>query len=183
LTIGPEPNTRTLRRARPSRYQDAGAEAFKQPTMPDAVVAGSWVGSEQSPAAVAVCWTTLRGEARALRRAEPVLAPFLNAAILRHANFKAGLANDLAMKLANADFTLDALREIAGEAFAQEPEIIASAVADLLASKDRNPAYRDHLTPFLYFKGLRRATMASRRPPALEAAALRTGDVLAEPRL
>jgi len=98
-------------------------------------------------------WAVLRDEAQILSRAEPLLAPFLKGAILRHATFAAGLAGYLAAKLACHEITARALAEIAGEAVQADPAIVDAAVADLVASSERNPAYLDFLTPFLYFKG------------------------------
>jgi len=98
-------------------------------------------------------WAVLQDEAARLGDAEPVLAPFLEGAIIRHPTFATGLAGYLASKLACHEITAPALAEIAGEALRADPAIVDAAVADLVASSERNPAYLDFLTPFLYFKG------------------------------
>ena len=45
------------------------------------------------------------------------------------------------------------LREVADEAYASDPSIIARAEADLRAVFERDPACKGYLQPFLYFKG------------------------------
>jgi serine O-acetyltransferase len=95
----------------------------------------------------------LRDEAQAFGEAEPALEPFIEASILQHPSFTAGLAAHLGAKLANAELSASALTAIATEALQGDPSIATAAVSDLSASVERNPAYHDHLTPFLYCKG------------------------------
>ena len=114
--------------------------AAPSPTMPLPTTPAAW-------------WSVLREEAQRLGDAEPVLAPFLEGAIIRHATFAGGLAGYLASKLACQEVKATALADVAGEALRADPAIVDAAVADLAASSERNPAYLDFLTPFLYFKG------------------------------
>jgi serine O-acetyltransferase len=100
-----------------------------------------------------VWWTAIREEAEALCKAEPALAHFLAEAILAPSSFAGALTGYLAAKLANQEVSRAALAAIAGEAIQAAPLIVDAAMMDLIASKERNPAYHDHLTPFLYFKG------------------------------
>lgn len=98
-------------------------------------------------------WARLRVEAAAASAEEPILASFLNAAILRHDNFADALAYRLAAKLADAQLDTMLAHDVALEAIKADPEIVEQASADMLAVDERDPASVSLLQPFLYFKG------------------------------
>jgi len=98
-------------------------------------------------------WASLRVEAAAASAEEPILASFLNAAILRHDSFSEALVYRLAAKLADAQLDAMLARDIADSAIAGDPEIVKQAAADMMAIKERDPACIGYLQPFLYFKG------------------------------
>ena len=105
------------------------------------------------PAQIQAAWSRLRAEALASAAREPILAPFLETAVLCRDGFAGALAHYLAGKLANSELGPADLSDLVQAVFAADPSIVAAAVADIEAARDRNPAYRDSLTPFLYFKG------------------------------
>jgi serine O-acetyltransferase len=98
-------------------------------------------------------WRRLRIETASAAAQEPMLASFLNAAILRHEGFGEALAHRVAAKI--ADPQLDALQmhDVAQAALASDQDIARQAAADMLAVDERDPACRSLLQPFLYFKG------------------------------
>ena len=98
-------------------------------------------------------WARLRVEAAAAAAEEPILASFLNAAVLRHDEFSHALAYCLASKLADAQLDSMLARDVAEEALAGDPEIVSRAIADMVAVEERDPACKSVLQPFLYFKG------------------------------
>jgi len=98
-------------------------------------------------------WARLRVEAAAASAEEPILASFLNTAILRHDNFADALAYRLAAKLADAQLDTMLAHDVALEAIKADPEIVEQASADMLAVDERDPASVSLLQPFLYFKG------------------------------
>jgi serine O-acetyltransferase len=100
-----------------------------------------------------VLWLTLREEAERIIAREPVLGNFLRATVLDHADLPAALAHYLAAKLASDEMGADELEAIVTDVYRRDPAIVEAAATDLVASKERDPAYSDHLTPFLYFKG------------------------------
>jgi serine O-acetyltransferase len=63
------------------------------------------------------------------------------------------LAHRLARKLGDYALSIESLEVIFCEAFGADPGIEISALADLTAVRDRDPACPDLLTPFLFFKG------------------------------
>jgi len=73
--------------------------------------------------------------------------------VLRHAGFAPALSALLAGKLAEPIMPAERLDDLVRAAFADEPAIVAAAVADLAAICTRDPAADGCLTPFLYFKG------------------------------
>ena len=98
-------------------------------------------------------WAALRNEAEHVARQEASLASLLNAVILRHANLADALSYQLARKLGDQELRAMSLREVAEEAFADDPWIITQAEADLRAVFERDPACKGYVQPFLYFKG------------------------------
>ena len=98
-------------------------------------------------------WNRLRLEAASAAAEEPMLASFLNAAILRHDGLTEALAHRVAAKM--SDSQLDALQvhDVAKAALEAEQGLVEQAAADMLAVDERDPACRSLLQPFLYFKG------------------------------
>ncbi|MEE2527260.1 serine O-acetyltransferase [Hyphobacterium sp. HN65] len=98
-------------------------------------------------------WSSLRVSAAQASAEEPILASFMNAAILRHDRFEGALAYRLASKLADAQLDAMLARDVVEEAIAADPSIAARAAADMVAIEERDPACQSYLQPFLYFKG------------------------------
>ena len=102
---------------------------------------------------VTVLWNTLRQEAENAASREPVLVPAMTSAVLGHASFSTAMSSRLAAKLARVELKYDQLLSIIQQAYADQPDILVSACADLVAVRDRDPSNDEILTPFLYFKG------------------------------
>lgn len=98
-------------------------------------------------------WQSIRDEAKELANSEPMLASFFHATILKHNNLGDALSYILANKLENPIMPAIALKEIIEEAYAAEPQIIASAACDINAVRTRDPAVDKWSTPLLYLKG------------------------------
>lgn len=98
-------------------------------------------------------WPRMRLEASTAAAAEPVLASFLNATILHHKTIEAALSYRLAEKLSDGEMNAMQWREVATDAYADEPPIVMAALRDIIATHDRDPACRQYSQPFLYFKG------------------------------
>lgn len=98
-------------------------------------------------------WPTLRGEAQHLSRQEPSLASILSSVILRHNRLADALSYQVARKLGDQELRAMSLREIADEAYAADPSIVAKAEADLVAVLERDPACKGYVQPLLFFKG------------------------------
>jgi len=109
--------------------------------------------SRSVPADERELWATLCAEARRAAARDPVLRGFLDLAVLDHDGFDSALAALLARKLAEPALPAERLGDIARTAMAEDPAIVAAAVADLVAIRSRDPAAETHLTPFLYYKG------------------------------
>lgn len=98
-------------------------------------------------------WPTIRAEAERDMRAEPCLGGFLHESVLRHTTLMAALGSLLSHKLSNPVMSPLTLLDLAEEAFAGDPWIEESVVADLQAVVTRDPATRGYSQPLLYFKG------------------------------
>lgn len=98
-------------------------------------------------------WETLRAEAARVVDTEPLMARYVERAVLQHASFAEALATQLAAKLGNWALSAEELFELVRAAQLDDPSIVSDAMADLQAIWTRDPAVDCGLTPFLYFKG------------------------------
>jgi serine O-acetyltransferase len=116
---------------------------------------GSTTGSASTPLPgfADALWPQIQTEARRQAAQEPLLASYLHATVIRHAELEDSLSFLLADKLASNALPAPALREVIGEALAADPAIGAAVRADLGAVRTRDPACLYYLTPLLYFKG------------------------------
>ncbi len=98
-------------------------------------------------------WATLRQEAEVVAAKESILAKVLAEFVLDRESFADALGWRLAARLGRASVPEKDLRELIRDAFADEPESLHKVCTDAKAVRDRDPACRDFLSPFLYFKG------------------------------
>lgn len=98
-------------------------------------------------------WEALRAEAFRVIAGERTLRGFINLAVLAHEDYGAALAALLARKLGGPDMSAERLEDLVRTASADDPELIQSGIADLMAVLSRDPAANSYLTPFLYYKG------------------------------
>ncbi|AXC51225.1 serine O-acetyltransferase [Paracoccus suum] len=98
-------------------------------------------------------WHRIREEAEAVVRAEPLLGGPVHAGLLHHTRLDQALAYRFSLKLASAEMSEQILREIADEAYAEDPTLSETALRDLLAVDARDPAAHRLIQPLLFFKG------------------------------
>ena len=98
-------------------------------------------------------WEVVRGEAAQKADEEPILGSYFHATILNHANFRSALSFRLASKLDNPMLPTMLIRDVIDEAMRDDADILESALTDMLATYDRDPACEDLSTPFLFLKG------------------------------
>ena len=98
-------------------------------------------------------WDRITHEAREAVRIEPLMGGLVHACILHHRTLDKALSYRIAAKLSSNEMSIVLLREIAEEAYAEAPELIEAARADLVAVYERDPACHRLLQPILYFKG------------------------------
>ena len=109
--------------------------------------------SSNESSSVDPVWTSLREAAEDLTRREPALASMAHTVILAHDRFDDVLSFRLAQKLASAEISALALRDLAAESMLDDPEIGQAARADIVAVFERDPACKSYLEPVLYLKG------------------------------
>ncbi|BED50207.1 hypothetical protein VEE48_14410 [Escherichia coli] len=128
-----------------------------------------------------IVWNNIKAEARTLADCEPMLASFYHATLLKHENLGSALSYMLANKLSSPIMPAIAIREVVEEAYAADPEMIASAACDIQAVRTRDPAVDKYSTPLLYLKGFH-ALQAYRIGHWLwTSGASRTGNLSAKP--
>jgi serine O-acetyltransferase len=108
---------------------------------------------EAVPAGEADLWELLRAEARRAVAGDALLKVYIDLSLLRHDGFAAALGALLARKLAERFLPAERLADLAVEAMADDPGIVAAAAADLIATRTRDPAAEGYLSTFLYYKG------------------------------
>ncbi|HVY34720.1 MAG TPA: serine O-acetyltransferase [Caulobacteraceae bacterium] len=105
------------------------------------------------PTMASPVWAALRAQALEAANAEPTLASLLNAVVLSHDSLGDALSYQLARKLSDQELRAMSAREFCDAAFADEPELVDHAEADLQAVFERDPACKSYVQPFLFFKG------------------------------
>lgn len=98
-------------------------------------------------------WAQLRVEAAQASAEEPLLASYLHASILHHDRIEDALSYQLAQKLGHGHLPALQLREVIREAYLDDPQLAVQAARDMRVVRERDPACRTYLQPFLYFKG------------------------------
>ncbi len=98
-------------------------------------------------------WQTIRAEAEAAVREEPLLASFLHLTVLRHESLARVLAFHLSSKLSGSTMDERALYEMFTHVLESNPDITAAVEADIAACYERDPACDQYTLPLLYFKG------------------------------
>jgi serine O-acetyltransferase len=109
--------------------------------------------AEETVRSVDFVWDRMRGEAREAVKREPLLGGMIHSSVLHHPSFEAALAHRFATKLASAEIDGQILREIADQAYADDPDLGKAARADVVAVYERDPACHRFIQPLLFFKG------------------------------
>lgn len=107
----------------------------------------------QKLAAIDPVWDRITAEARQAVTDEPLMGGFIHACILHHQNIEKALSYRIAAKLASNEMSMMVVREIVATAYADAPDLVEAARADLAAVFERDPACHRLLQPILYFKG------------------------------
>ena len=111
------------------------------------------VNLEEKYAKLDPVWERLRIEAEDAVIADPAIGGFIHTSILQHASFENALAHRVACKLASAEISEQALRDICSKAISTDPQVANAARADVMAVVERDPACIRYMQPVLYFKG------------------------------
>ncbi|MCK8462563.1 serine O-acetyltransferase [Aliiroseovarius sp. S1339] len=98
-------------------------------------------------------WDRITAEARQAVSDEPLLGGLIHACVLHHRTLEKALSYRFAAKLSSNEMSMVLLREIADEAYSENPDLSDAARADITAVLDRDPACNRMLQPVLYFKG------------------------------
>ena len=98
-------------------------------------------------------WDKLNREAEDVIRQETLLQDYLSECVLMHDSFESSLSFILANKLSDDVMSSDTLRALFLDIFRSSPSIIGSAIEDILATYDRDPAICGYLSVILYLKG------------------------------
>jgi serine O-acetyltransferase len=98
-------------------------------------------------------WSAMHAQADELARAEPSLASFVHATILKHEKLENALSYHLANKIGGDQQSPMLAREIFEEAMAADPGIGDAVRSDLSAVFERDPACHSYLDAFLFYKG------------------------------
>ncbi len=128
-----------------------------------------------------IVWNNIKAEARTLADCEPMLASFYHATLLKHENLGSALSYMLANKLSSPIMPAIAIREVVEEAYAADPEMIASAACDIQAVRTRDPAVDKYSTPLVISERFSCLAGLSYRSLAVESGPPRTGNISAKP--
>lgn len=98
-------------------------------------------------------WREIRRETEQQISAEPLLASFLHAVVLRHDSLEESLSLHLAQKLRAPVLGEVILKEILHEGLKASGDVGVAIRNDLEAIRERDPACDRYSLPLLYFKG------------------------------
>jgi len=84
---------------------------------------------------------------------DPLIQDVFATNIGDHADFSSALASLLGTKLADRSISATAITRLVASILQDVPDIAEAAAEDILATRDRDPACPDLVTPFLFFKG------------------------------
>jgi serine O-acetyltransferase len=104
-------------------------------------------------ASAAELWQSVRREAEAAVRADPVLAGPLQKSIFDHPDLAGALAYQIGQRLGAQDDERARFTSVASEAFAAAPELVEAASLDLQGIVAHDPAVTALLPPLLNYKG------------------------------
>jgi len=98
-------------------------------------------------------WKAVRREAQTDAAEEPLLSSFLYASILSHDTFERSLAFVLSNRLSDTTLLPTELFEVFYTTLKNCPDVAAASLADLCATRERDPACRGYSQALLYYKG------------------------------
>ena len=111
--------------------------------------------SKKNPSVVPVdpVWNQISKEASGALTEEPLLGGLVHSSILHHPTLERALAYRMSMKLCSPEMSEQIVREIADNAYYDDPTLGQAARADIVAVYERDPACHRFLQPLLFFKG------------------------------
>lgn len=127
-----------------------------------------------------IVWNNIKAEARTLADCEPMLASFYHATLLKHENLGSALSYMLANKLSSPIMPAIAIREVVEEAYAADPEMIASAACDIQAVRTAT-RQSININPVVIPEGFSCLAGLSHRSLVVESGASRIGNLSAKP--
>ncbi|MGA0845224.1 MAG: serine O-acetyltransferase [Luteolibacter sp.] len=98
-------------------------------------------------------WDQLRCEAQQVAADEPLLGHLVDDVILSRSSAAEALAARLARRLAREDMPRETLEPLLATVFTRHSQLVHSAMRDLRAILDRDPACFALLEPLLFYKG------------------------------
>jgi serine O-acetyltransferase len=98
-------------------------------------------------------WSSVRSEAEAAVRNDPLLAAFLYSTVLNHDTLEDAVIHRVSERLDHPDVGADLIRQTFRAMLRDWPEWSAVVRVDIQSYYDRDPACDRFLMPVLYFKG------------------------------
>lgn len=111
------------------------------------------LNAERKPVLEDDLWADLQSLAQRMAAEEPLLASFAHTAVLSCDDLGQALAARIAVKLCSPQLPTLLLRDLAAEAFLDDPTILPAARADIRAVYERDPACPSVLEAMLFMKG------------------------------
>lgn len=98
-------------------------------------------------------WQKIRDEAEILQRTEPALSVLVQNAVLWEGTLAEALGRMLSVRLASTEVSAAVIHDLFNKAHHADASLVEAARRDLSAVLQHDPAARDSITPFLFFKG------------------------------
>ena len=98
-------------------------------------------------------WDEIQRQAVTAAKAEPILTAWLHEAVLNHAHLAGSLSHLIATATKGSRNDQALIRQTAARVYSDDPSLIETAIRDLQAPLERDPACSGPLHVLLYFKG------------------------------
>jgi serine O-acetyltransferase len=100
-------------------------------------------------------WLNITAAAEQIAISEPTLAPFMEDMVCQHSSYGSALAALITRNFQNAALATPALVALINESVTQDSALISNSIADLQATLDRDPACKNSVEAFLYYRGFK----------------------------
>ncbi len=100
-------------------------------------------------------WLNITAAATKLSQSEPALTPLLTELVCEHSSYQSALGSLLLRNFSSCALATSTLPELVNEAIRHDASLVPHSLADLHATLDRDPACKNIVEAFLFYRGFK----------------------------